>query len=142
MRQFNRFVRVPLLALIATFLVASTPAAVAAQGDTLLYLVEFEATEAGAPTSREQAIHLLEQLIVPSLERLAKDAKVRAGGVLVGARAGVLILAAKSHDEVTELVRALPAWGVWGWKVRPLEGFAHRADIEKKVVQQLRAQKP
>ena len=49
-------------------------------------------------------------------------------------------VAAQSHDEVTELVRALPAWGVWGWKVTPLESFANRADLEKKVVQQLRAQ--
>jgi hypothetical protein len=51
------------------------------------------------------------------------------------------IVAARSHDEVTDLVRALPAWGVWGWKVKPLESFAHRAALEKKVVQELRAKK-
>lgn len=57
---------------------------------------------------------------------------------MVGARAGVIILAAKSHDEVTEIVRALPAWGVSEWKVTPLESFAHRTDLEKKMVRQLR----
>ncbi len=84
---------------------------------------------------------MLEKLIVPSLENLAKDGKIHAGGLLAGARAGVFIVGAKSHDEVTELVYALPAWGVWHWKVTPLDSFAHRADLEKKVVQGLRAQK-
>lgn len=142
MKRINGFVMIPALALMATLLMASALPARAAQDSDLLYLVEFEATDAGAPTSREQAIELLEQLIVPSLESLAKDARVSAGGLLVGARAGVLVVTAKSHDEVTGFVRALPAWGVWNWKVTPLESFAHRAGLEKQVVQQLRAQAP
>ena len=141
MQRFARFMGIPALALIATVLMGSNPPSVAAQGDTMLYLVEFEATDAGAPTTREQAIELLDKLIVPTLEKLAKDGRIRAGGLLVGARAGAFVVAAKSHDEVTELVRALPSWGVMGWKVTPLESFAHRADLEKKVVQELRAQK-
>ena len=142
MQRINRFMIIPALALMTMLLMTSAPPAGAAEGGDMLYLVEFKATEAGAPTTREQAIELLEQLIVPSLESLVKDAKIRAGGLLVGARAGVLVVAAKSHDEVTEFVRALPAWGVWDWKVTPLESFAHRADLEKQVVQQLRAQEP
>ena len=108
---------------------------------TMLYLVEFEATQAGAPTSREQTIELLDKLVIPTLESLGKDGKVRAGGTVVGNLAGAIVVGAKSKDEVTELVRALPAWGIMQWKVTPLETFAHRADLEKKVVQELRAQK-
>ncbi len=141
MRIIERFIGVTALVLIIAVLMASTPPSVAAQGENMLYLVEFKATEAKPPTTREQAIELLEKLIVPSLENLAKDGKIHAGGALVGARAGVFIVGAKSHDEVTELVYALPAWGVWAWKVTPLDSFAHRADLEKKVVQGLRAQK-
>jgi len=141
MRIIERFIGVTALVLIIAVLMASTPPSVAAQGENMLYLVEFKATEAKPPTTREQAIELLEKLIVPSLENLAKDGKIHAGGLLVGARAGVFIVGAKSHDEVTELVYALPAWGVWHWKVTPLDSFAHRADLEKKVVQGLRAQK-
>jgi hypothetical protein len=107
----------------------------------MLYLVEFQANEAGTPTSPEQAAELLDQLIVPSLESLSTNGNIHAGGLLVGARSGVFIVAAKSHDEVTELVRALPAWGVWDWKVTPLEGFDHRAGLEKKVIQQIHAAK-
>ncbi len=139
MSVFQGLTRVTVLVLITTLATASTPVSVAAPSETMLYLVEFQATGAGAPTSREQAVELLEQLIVPSLESLSTNGRIRAGGLLVGARAGVFVVAAKSHDEVTEIVRMLPAWGVWDWKVTPLESFAHRADLEKKMLQQLRA---
>ncbi|HLA62124.1 MAG TPA: hypothetical protein VK626_07755, partial [Nitrospiraceae bacterium] len=33
----------------------------------MLYLVEFEATQAGAPTSREQTIEVLDKLVIPTL---------------------------------------------------------------------------
>jgi hypothetical protein len=108
---------------------------------TMLYLVEFEATQAGAPTSREQTIEQLDKLVIPTLESLGKDGKVRAGGIAGGTLAGAFVVGAKSKDEVTELVRALPAWGIMQWKVTPLETFAHRADLEKQVVQGLRTQK-
>jgi len=107
----------------------------------MLYLVEFEATQAGTPTSREQTIELLDKLVIPTLESLGKEGKVRAGGIAGGTLAGAFVVGAKSKDEVTELVRALPAWGIMQWKVTPLETFAHRADLEKKVVQGLRTQK-
>ena len=107
----------------------------------MLYLVEFEAAQAGTPTSREQTIELLDKLIIPTLESLGRDGKVRAGGIAGGTLAGAFVVGAKSKDEVTELVRALPAWGIMQWKVTPLETFAHRADLEKKVMQGLRTQK-
>ena len=138
MQKIDRFLEATGLTLISAILMASMPCLVAAQSESMLYLVEFEATGAGAPTTREQAIELLDNLIIPSIESLAKNGKIQAGGILVGARAGVFIVGAKSNDEVTELVRVLPAWGVWHWTVTPLESFAQRASLEKKMVQQLR----
>jgi len=108
----------------------------------MLYLVEFEPTQAGTSTSREQTIELLDKRIIPTLESLGTDDKVRAGGIAGDTLAGTfVVVGAKSKDEVTELVRALPAWSIMQWKVTPLETFAHRADIEKKMVQGLRTQK-
>ena len=107
----------------------------------MLYLVEFEATQAGAPTNREQTIERLDTFVIPTLESLGKDGKVRAGGIVVDTLTGAFVVGAKSKDEVTELVRALPAWGIMQWKITPLETFAHRADVERKVVQGLRTQK-
>lgn len=105
------------------------------------YLVEFKATQSGTPTSREQTIELFDKRIIPTLESLGSDGKVRAGGIAGDTLAGAFIVGAQSKDEVDELVRALPAWGIMQWKVTPLETFAHRADLEKKVVQGLRTQK-
>jgi hypothetical protein len=107
----------------------------------ILYLVEFEATQAGAPTSPEQRIEQLEKLVIPTIESLGKEDKVLAGGVVAGTLTGAFVVEAKSKDEVTALVRALPASGIMQWQVTPIERFAQRADIEKKVVQELRAQK-
>jgi hypothetical protein len=106
-----------------------------------LYLVEFEATQAGAPTNREQTIEQLDKLVIPTLETLGKDGKVRAGGVAAGTLTGAFVIEAKSKDEVTALVQALPAWSIMQWQVTPIDTFAHRADVEKKVVQGLRTQK-
>ena len=100
------------LVFITAALIAVTPASAATTGETMLYLVEFEATESGAPNGREQIIELLDSSVVPSLEKLATDGRIR----------------------------ALSAWGVWNWKVTPLESFAYRADVEKKVIKALRAQ--
>lgn len=106
-----------------------------------LYLVEFEATQAGTPTSREQRIEQLEKLVIPTIESLGKDSKVRAGGIAADTLTGAFLVEATSEDEVNELVRALPAQGIMQWKMTPLETFAKRADIEKKLVQRLRTQK-
>jgi hypothetical protein len=100
-----------------------------------LYLVEFMAAQAGAPPSREQTIEQIEQLdkiLIPSLESLGKENRILAGA---------FVIEAKSKDEVTALVGALPASSIMKWQVTPIETFAHRADIEKKIVQGLRAQK-
>jgi Muconolactone delta-isomerase len=106
-----------------------------------LYLVEFETTPTGTTTSRAQQIERIDKLVIPTLESLGKDSKVRAGGITVDTHAGVFVVEAKSEDEVTDLLRALPAQGIMQWKVTQLETFAHRADIEKKTVQELRTKK-
>lgn len=106
-----------------------------------LYLVEFEATQAGAPTNREQTIEQLDKLVIPTLESLGKDGKVRAGGIAAGTLTGAFVIEAKSKEEVTALIGALPASSMMNWQVIPIDTFAHRAEVEKKVVQGLRAQK-
>lgn len=126
-----------ILALVSVMVMADA----LAQKGRMLYLVEFKATEAGAPMSREQSIELLQNLIVPSLQTLAnleKEGRILGGGVFVGERAAAFIMAAESHEEVTKVVRALPAWGVWEWHITPLETFAYRAALESKVVEDLR----
>ena len=95
----------------------------------------------GIPTGREQTIERLEKLVIPSLESLGKDGKVRAGGITLGTLSRTFVVEAKSKDEVSEPLRALPAQGIMSWKVTEIEPFVHRTEIERKVLQGLRTQK-
>ena len=104
------------------------------------YLVE--GTRGPLPPSPEQAIALLEEVVIPAFEyvgRLKAEGKVLAGGLPVGDRAFVCIIEAASNDEVDRIVREMPTWGVLEWKVTPLQSFEARAEMERKVVQALKS---
>jgi len=106
------------------------------EGGKMQYLV----MGSGGPgfASPEQAVQLLEGVIIPSLEQLAKDEKILAGGLPVGDRAVAFIMEAASNDEVDQFVRAIPLWPALNWEVTPLQSFAGRAATESAVVQHLK----
>lgn len=104
------------------------------------YLVE--AARGPLPASPEQAISLLEGTVIPHFEymvRLKSEGKLLAGGLPVGDRAFVCIIEAASNDEADRIVRDMPAWGVLEWKVIPLQSVEARAEMERKVLQTLKA---
>ena len=104
------------------------------------YLVE--AARGPLPASPEQAIALLEGTVIPHFEymvRLKSEGKLLAGGLPVGDRAFVCIIEAASNDEADRIVRDMPAWGVLEWKVTPLQSVEARAEMERKVLQRLKA---
>ena len=104
------------------------------------YLVE--AARGPLPASPEQAIALLEGTVVPHFEymvRLKSEGKLLAGGLPVGDRAFVCIIEAASNDEADRIVRDMPAWGVLEWKVTPLQSVEARAEMERTVLQTLKA---
>ena len=75
------------------------------------YLVE--GTRGPLPPSPEQAIALLEEVVIPAFDyvgRLKAEGKVLAGGLPVGDRAFVCIIEAASNDEVDRIVREMPTW--------------------------------
>jgi muconolactone delta-isomerase len=105
------------------------------------YLVE--ATRGPLPASPEQMVALLEETVIPHFDymiRLRTEGKILAGGLPVGDRAFVCIIEAASNDEADRLVRDMPAWGLLDWKVTPLQSIEARAEMERKVVQTLKAQ--
>ena len=104
------------------------------------YLVE--GARGPLPPSPEQAIALLEEMVIPHFEyviRLKAEGKILAGGVPVGDRAFVFIIEADSNDEADRIARDMPAWGLLEWKVTPLQSVAARAEMERKVVEALRS---
>ena len=77
------------------------------------YLVE--GTRGPLPPSPEQAIALLEGVVIPAFEyvaRLKAEGRMLAGGLPVGDRAFVCIIEAASNDEPDRIVREMPTWGV------------------------------
>lgn len=72
--------------------------------------------------SPEEAIQVLEKGITPTFDALLKleaEKKILAGGLPLGDRAFVFIADASSNEELDEVLRKLPAWGVLKWQVMP-----------------------
>ena len=106
------------------------------------YLVIGEYVDPGPLLPPQQVVQLVEQLVIPSAEALAKledEKKVLGGGFVVGARAGAFILDVASHDEANRILPDLPFWGVVKWTLTPLQGFRERAAEERPRVAQFKA---
>jgi hypothetical protein len=74
------------------------------------YFVKGEFIEPGILLPHEQFVQMVENIIIPSLEAVAKlesENKILAAGLLTGARAGVFILEAESNEEVTQLLQSI-----------------------------------
>jgi hypothetical protein len=91
--------------------------------------------------SSEEAVAILEKMVLPSFDefiKLEKQKKILAGGLPVWDRAFVFIVDAASNEELDELLRNIPLWGVLKWKATPLQTFAGRAAYERDAVKELK----
>ena len=91
--------------------------------------------------SPEEAKDVLMNIVLPNfdqLNQLEKDKKILAGGLPVGERAFVFIAEAASNDELDQMLRNLPMWGVLDWEVTPLQTFSGRAEMERKAVKEIK----
>ncbi|KTD53547.1 hypothetical protein Lsan_3957 [Legionella santicrucis] len=105
----------------------------------MMYLVT--ASQGPGFASNEETIAVLENGILATFDmliQLERMKKIIAGGVLVGDRAFSFILDASSNDEVDQLLREIPGWGVLKWKVVPLQSFQSRANQERNLLTELK----
>jgi hypothetical protein len=94
--------------------------------------------------SAEETVEILEKGILPTFEALMKleaEKRILAGGLPVGDRAFMFVVEAASNEELDQLLRRIPAWGVLKWQVTPLQSFAGRAAQEREIVRQLNREK-
>jgi len=106
------------------------------------YLVTGEYVDPGPLLPPQGVAQLLEQLVIPSAEALAKledEKKIVGGGFVAGARSGAFILDVASHDEASRILQDLPFWGVVKWTITPLVGFRERAAEERPRVERLKS---
>lgn len=105
-----------------------------------LFFVETE--EGPGFASPREAAEVLEQGILPLFDQmieLQKRKKIVAGGLPAGSRTFYLIVEAESNDEVDRMLRDLGAWGVFTWKVTPLQTLRGRADMERDILKALKS---
>lgn len=89
--------------------------------------------------SEEEALEVLQSVVIPSFDRfieLERKGDILAGGLPVGDRAFVFIAEAKSNDDLDNMLRDIPMWGVLEWDVTPLQSFSGRAKKERQVVRE------
>jgi len=92
-------------------------------------------------TTVEDMIEILEDLVLPGLEaliRLESENTLLAGGVPVSERGVVFIIDVPSNEELDQILRGLPLWGILEWQVTPLQSFEGRAFQERRMVQQMK----
>jgi hypothetical protein len=104
------------------------------------YLVVGEMVEGGPSFPPEGLAKLVEQVIRPSLEMLIKweeQGKVK-GGIVAGVRKGVFIMEAASAEEIGDMLRSLPFWGLLTWEVTPLQSVQSAIDQDRKVIEKMK----
>ena len=102
------------------------------------YLVT--ASDGPSFNSPEEAVQMLERVILPTfdaLQKLEKEHRIT-GGLPVGDRAFTFILEAESNADADKTLRELPAWPLLTWKVTALQSFGGRADVERAVVAEMK----
>jgi hypothetical protein len=100
--------------------------------------VEMESTLGSLPP--DAAINVLEHTILPSLEILVKweeSGKIK-GGAIAGNRAGHIIVEAASHQEISDLLRSLPFWGLMKFEVVPLQTLKSALEGDRGVLERFK----
>ncbi len=95
------------------------------------FLVTIDGSDFGVGMPPERLAQAIEQMVIPSLERLAQweqEGRIHGGGY-TAARGGVFIIDADSSEEVDQLVTSLPHWGLVKVDVKPL--ISHSALLER-----------
>lgn len=106
------------------------------------FLVTGEYVDPGPLLPPQQLVQMVENLVIPSFEALAKledQKKVLGGGIASGARAGAFIVDVASNDELNRLLQELPFWGIVKWTSTPLQSFRDRAKDEKAAMERIKA---
>jgi muconolactone delta-isomerase len=86
------------------------------------FLVTIDGSDLGAGMPPERLGQVLDQMVVPGVEKLAQweqEGRIHGGGY-TAARGSVFMIDADSSEEVDQLVTSLPHWGLVKIDVKPL----------------------
>jgi hypothetical protein len=92
----------------------------------MLFLVRGDFLDPGSSVPPDQAIAMVEQLVVPSFQIMAQQDNIK-GGIFAGERAGAFIVEAASPEELDGMMNRLPFFGVVKWDIKVLVPIATMA---------------
>jgi muconolactone delta-isomerase len=105
------------------------------------FLVTMEHIDTGeAPPPRELAA-LIEKVVLPSVKTLGEWEKAgkAKGGILAGRRGAAFIIDVDSHEQLSDMLRSVPMWGVSDVDIVPLESIDHRYKVDGEMAKQLKS---
>ena len=103
------------------------------------FLVTLDGSDIGVGMPPERLGHIVEQMVVPSIEQLTQweqEGRIYGGGY-TAARGGVFIMEADSSEEVDQLVTSLPYWGLVKVEVKPLISTSEMVERARAMSQRL-----
>jgi hypothetical protein len=103
------------------------------------FLVTIDGSDVGVGMPPERLVQVLEQMVVPGIEKLAQweqEGRIHGGGYTT-ARGGVFIIDADSSEEVDQLVTSLPYWGLVKVDVKPLISTSSMVERSRALRQRL-----
>ena len=106
------------------------------------FLVTIDGSDIGAGMPPQQLGQVIDQMVIPSLEKLAQweeEGRIHGGGY-TAARGGVFMIDADSSEEVDQLVASLPYWGLVRVEVKPLISTSTLLERGRGVSQRLHEQ--
>jgi hypothetical protein len=104
------------------------------------YIVAFKLREESYGGSSEEAMFMLTDQIIPSLEMLEdweKEHRVM-GGFFEGQRSGTLIIEAEDNLELDRLLASLPIMGVYDVDVAPVQRISSALERDRRIVEEMR----
>jgi muconolactone delta-isomerase len=96
----------------------------------------------GRPTTNEEGVAFIEEIIRPTLERckkLQEEKTILAGGPMSGVIGLALVVNEESGRELDDVVTSLPAWSRMETNVTPLATFEGRAETLQPKLERLKA---
>jgi muconolactone delta-isomerase len=105
------------------------------------FLVTMEHIDSGEPMAPHELAALLENVVLPSVKTLGEWEKAgkAKGGILAGRRGAAFVIDVDSHEQLSDMLRSVPIWGVSDIDIVPLESNDHRYKADGEMAKQMKS---
>jgi muconolactone delta-isomerase len=104
------------------------------------FLVTMEHIDSGEAIPPREMGAFLENVVLPSIKTLGEWEKAgkAKGGILTGRRGAAFVIDVDSHEQLSDMLRSVPIWGVCDVDIVALESNDHRLKVDSEMAKQLK----